>query len=150
MTTLLGGEEIEVTHISLEALSEFDRKRLEQFQPLSGTTELVKVCQIMLSMMPRYRFAVLNADESMMIELYCGKERGWADTLTPKSLEALADRGLEINLPFFLAWLKRQAKWEKDLQPEWMTSLQTQMAELQTKLASVSTSSSSPSPVTTG
>ena len=150
MTTLIGGEDIEVTHLQAETFDESSRKRLAKFQPLFGTTELVKVRQVPLSLMPPFANAVLYNDEAAAIEIYCGKERGWADTLDPASVNALADKGLEINLPFFGAWYQRQAKWKEKQTPGSVVALQKKLAELETKIsASLSPASSAPSPTTT-
>lgn len=151
MTTILGGEEIEVVHLSLEAFNELDLKRLEKFQPLLGTSERVRVRQVLVSLMPRYGFAILNRDEATAIEIYCGKEKGWADTLCPPSVNAVADKGLELNLPFFVAWFRRQAKWQETQTPQAIVDMQTKLMDLEKTIKeSLSRSSSAASPTTTG
>ncbi len=104
MTVLLGGEEIEVVHLPAESFDDVTLKRLDKFQALLGTADRVKVRHVLLSQMARYGNAILASDEAAAIEIYCGKERGWADTLDPASINAVADKGLELNLPFFSAW----------------------------------------------
>jgi len=91
LITLAGGVEMEVT-----------------FQN-NGAGEKVKVRQIPISKMQEFILAM--GDESHSIELYCDKPKGWADTLSVESANAVADKGQEINVPFLQAWWKRQAKW---------------------------------------
>ena len=154
MTTLLGGDEIEVTHLPVAAFHESSLKRLEKFQPLLGTSEVVRVRQVLVSDMRRYANALLYSDEAQVVEIYCGKEAGWADTLCPASLNAVADLGLELNLPFFGAWFQRQAKAKEMQMPPMMKNLQERLGELEKKVTpfseSPSPNSSGPLPGTTG
>jgi len=85
------------------------------FQNGNGS-EVVKVRQIPISKLQEY----LNGlgDDAKTIELYCDKPKGWADTLTIQSANAIADKGQEINLPFLDAWWRRQAKWRR-MQSVW-------------------------------
>jgi hypothetical protein len=87
-----GGVELEVTH-------------------MDGSKETVSVRQIQLSRFAQYALLVSWGHQAEMIELYCDKPKGWADTLTPESARAVADKGQEINLPFFKAWSRHQKKW---------------------------------------
>jgi hypothetical protein len=152
MTTLLGGDVIEVTYRAADAFDEITLKRLVQFQPLLGTKERVKVRQVIADQMTDYGNAVIFNNEARQLEIYCGRDPGWANLLTPESHNAVADKGLEINLPFFGAWYQRQAKWKEQQTPpaleKAMTELQRKMTELQamlTKSASASPNSASSS-----
>jgi hypothetical protein len=98
LITLAGGVEVEVSYLD----------NLE--------TELVKVRQIPISKISEFLLAM--GDEARAIEIYCNKPKGWADTLTIQSANAIADKGQEINLPFLDAWWRRQAKWRR-MQSVW-------------------------------
>jgi hypothetical protein len=153
LVTIVGGVELTVTHLPAEHFDESALKRLEKFRPLLGTSEVVKVRQVPISQMSRYGNAVLFNEEGIAIEIYCGKDPGWADTLEPASVNAIADKGLEINLLFFSAWYQRQARWKKPQQPEAITQLLNRLADLERKMAldeSRSLSSSAATPSTTG
>lgn len=151
LEVIAGGRVLDVTHLALEDFDESSRKRLEKFQPLFGIVERVKVHHIAVSDMQRYGSAILGKDEATAIECYCRRDPGWADTLTPESVTALADLGLELNLPFFSAWFHRQAKWTQAQTPSSILELQKTLANL-TKMftGSPSQSSSGASPSTTG
>jgi hypothetical protein len=97
LVTIAGGVEMEVAFQS------------------NGTKEVVKVRQIPISKIQSFIFAMGNEAEA--IELYCDKPKGWADTLTVESANAIADKGQELNLPFFGAWFRRQMKWRESQQP---------------------------------
>jgi hypothetical protein len=97
LITIAGGVEMEVT-----------------FQN-NGDKETVKVRQIPVSKIQSFIFAMSNEAEA--IELYCDKPKGWADTLSVESANAIADKGQELNLPFFAAWFRRQMKWRESQQP---------------------------------
>lgn len=110
----------------------------------NGSKETIRVMQIPISKISA--FLTAWGDEGALIELYCDKPKGWADTLALQSASAIADKGQELNLPFLGAWLKRQAKW-REVQAQGMT--QEEKARL--KLMTESRSDSSPpvSPITT-
>lgn len=152
MAAILGGEELEVVHLPLDYFDAADLKRLEKFRPLLGQTESVKVRHIKVSQFGLYRYAILRGDEATAIELYCGKDSGWGDTLHPDSVNAIADRGLEINYPFFSASFRRQMKWNEAQTPEAILELQTRLKELETMAfsGSASQTSSPETPSTTG
>jgi hypothetical protein len=75
----------------------------------NGDKETVKIRQIPISKLQNFIMAM--GDEAAAIELYCDKPKGWADKLTMESASAVADKGQELNLPFFAAWFRRQMKW---------------------------------------
>ena len=93
LVTIAGGVELEVAYQN------------------NGNKETVKVRQIPISKIQEFFLAMGN--EAQAIELYCDKPKGWADTLSVESASAIADKGQELNLPFFGAWWKRQAKWRE-------------------------------------
>jgi hypothetical protein len=80
---------------------------------LDGSKETVMVGHIPISKFRKFAFLIAWGDESRVIELYCDKPEGWADTLTLDGLNALAAKGQEINLPFFEIWSQRQAQWKR-------------------------------------
>jgi hypothetical protein len=66
-----------------------------------GRTERVKVRQLSpIKDFDRYLAAMQN-DEADSVELYCGREKGWAETLSAESFNAIANKGQELNLPLF-------------------------------------------------
>jgi len=76
-----------------------------------GMKELIKVRQIPISKIQPLSIAVGFGNMADAIELYCDKDKGWADGLEYDSALAIMEKGTEMNLPFFEAWLKDQAKW---------------------------------------
>ena len=92
LITIAGGVELEITYAD-------------------GNKETVRVRQIPISRLNN--FISTMGDEAEAIALYCDKPREWGDTLTLESASAILDKGQEINLPFLVAWFRRQAKWRK-------------------------------------
>jgi hypothetical protein len=121
LITIAGGVEMEVAYQN------------------NGDKETVKVRQIPISKIQSFIFAMGN--ESEAIELYCDKPKGWADTLSVESASAIADKGQELNLPFFAAWFRRQMKWRESQQPGSTITGDTE------KPAAVSASASASSPL---
>jgi hypothetical protein len=80
--TLLGGQEINVTH-------------------LDGTVEAVKVRQLPVKDMPRYMAVFEDVEKSA--ELFCAKPAGWAETITRESFKEIITVGEGLNLDF-LEW----------------------------------------------
>jgi hypothetical protein len=109
LITIAGGVELEATQ-------------------LDGSKETVKVRQIPVSKINAFLSAMGN--EAELIELYCDKPKGWTDTLTLESASAIADKGQEINLPFFSAWFRRQAKWREGQQQGTIAELEKKIAEM--------------------
>jgi hypothetical protein len=118
LVTIAGGVELEVTYQN------------------NGEKETVKVRQIPVSKIQNFIMALANEAEA--IELYCDKPKGWADTLSIESASAIADKGQELNLPFFGAWFRRQAKWRESQQQGAIAELEKKVEELITKSASAS------------
>ncbi len=104
--TIAGGVDMEVTHTD-------------------GSKETVKVRQVPATKISE--FASRLGDESYSISVYCDKPVKWVDTLNFDSMNAVADKGMEINLPFLNAWFRRRAKWSE-------VTNQGALAELQRKV----------------
>jgi hypothetical protein len=151
LTTVVGGTYVDVEYLPADAFDPEELKRLEKFKSLLGTKDRVKVRQIRVDEAQLYGNAVIFNDEATQIELYCGKEKGWATTLTLPSADAIADAGQALNLPFFVRWYRRQRK-AKDLQaPTAMQDLQEKFGTLQKQLAQlISQKSAGASPSSTG
>jgi hypothetical protein len=126
LITISGGVELEVTH-------------------LDGSKETVKVRQIPISQIQKFALAMGN--EAELIALYCDKPKDWTDSLKLESANAVADKGQEINLPFFAAWYRRQAKWRESQTPGAIKELEKKLTEL--IVASRLPNSAQPSPTTT-
>lgn len=80
-----------------------------------GTTESIFVRELRL----RHYETMLQcvADEDKLASLYTDKPLGWADTLTPESLDTLLNSGDELNAPGFTGWHLRRAKREIRMMP---------------------------------
>lgn len=109
LITIAGGVEIEITL-------------------RDGTKETVKVRQIPVSKIQDFVAAL--GDEAKAVDLYCGKDKGWSDTLELKSVNDIAEKGQQINLPFFEAWWTRQAKWRKSLNTGAVAELEAKLVKL--------------------
>ena len=137
LITIAGGIELEVSYRNNGSASE--------------ARETVKVRQIPISKIQSFVFALSNEAEA--IELYCDKPKGWADTLSNESASAIADKGQELNLPFFAAWFRRQMKWRESQQLPGSTITDTRAKvageKRPSELSSVSASSPPQSPTTT-
>ena len=129
LITIAGGVEMEVSYQN------------------NGDKETVKVRQIPISKIQNFIFVMAN--ESEAIELYCDKPKGWADTLSVESASAIADKGQELNMPFFAAWFRRQMKWRESQQPGSTTTGDTEENKPAAVSQSASASSPLPSPTTT-
>lgn len=128
LITIMGGVELEVSFRN------------------NGQNETVKVRQIPISQIQKFVMALTNEAEA--IELYCDKPKGWADTLTIESANAVADKGQELNIPFFAAWFQRQMKWRESQLPGMTTDTQNAEAP-RTPSSSLLASSAQPSPTIT-
>jgi len=96
LVTLLGTEEISVT------------KR-------DGTVETVSVRLLPISAYPAM-LAQLD-DEIAMVEFYCSKPKGWAETLTLESFEQVILAGEKLNMDFFSRWAQRRIARQERLVP---------------------------------
>ncbi len=93
---LNGGIEIEVTNLASEK-------------------ETVKVRQLPLRKLGDY--GLKQGDEGALIELFCDRPQGWADSLTLESQEEIVTTGDAINLPSFTRWTERRLKNGEQLRP---------------------------------
>jgi len=118
---------------------------LEIHYQRNGDKELVRVRQIPISKIQAFLLAM--GDEAATIELYCDKPKGWADTLSVESANAIADLGQELNLPFLNAWWRRQAKWRK-MQAAWTDDDVRKVPKVVVESRSVSSAPQSPTPTT--
>ena len=124
LTKVLGAT-MEVEHRPLADFSNNGSapKPLEPFKDVLGKKELVNVRLIPISRFGEFSFYLSRNNEGAMIELYCDKPAGWADTLTPESIEALANKGLDINGDFFSKWFVRTVKWRQATAPDAVRAL---------------------------
>jgi hypothetical protein len=103
-----------------------------------GAKEEITVQQLAVAQMPRL-LAVME-DEAAMVELFCGKPKGWAVTLTPEAHEEIVTEGERLNADFFGRWVQRQLQRRERLVPGITQAMQS------TVLSSLRTGSpSSPS-----
>lgn len=148
MITIAGGVEIEISYLPADAFDEEVLKLLEKFRPLLGTTARVKVREIRVPDAQRYGTAVLLNDEATQIELYCGRDMGWSGILTQASANAIADEGQRINVDFFVAWYRRQAKWKSVQSPPEVQEMLRKFGNLETMVqdlaSKISATSSAP------
>jgi hypothetical protein len=56
-------------------------------------------------------------DEAASVELFCGKEKGWADTLTTKSFEDILAAGERLNLDPLARYAARVQTRREKLMP---------------------------------
>jgi hypothetical protein len=84
-----------------------------------GTKEFVKVRQIKII---KEFDAYLRAqdDESAEVELVCSKPKGWAETLTAESFDAVAEKSQELNLPLFRNRYRRLQARSEAMNPGFM------------------------------
>lgn len=123
LVTIAGGVDIPITHIN-------------------GTKETVKVRQIPATKISE--FASKLGDESFSISIYCDKPIEWVDTLDVASMNAIADKGMELNHPFLNAWFRRRAKWTEVTQQGAIAELQSRVETLLQALQSGSYARQSP------
>jgi hypothetical protein len=77
----------------------------------NGSKETVKIRQIPATKISD--FAQRLGDEAFSVSIYCDKPMEWVDSLSYDSLNAIAEKGMEINLPFLNGWFHRRAKWNE-------------------------------------
>jgi hypothetical protein len=97
-----------------DALQTLINARAVAVQYRDGREEIVHVRELPISALPGYQAAL--DDEPRCAELYAGQEKGWADTLSNASLEVVIKAGEELNMPFFVAWLRRKIARAAELQ----------------------------------
>ncbi len=116
LTMILGGEDLQVT------------KR-------DGSQETVRVRELKISELPKYSMVI--DDEAKTAELLCGKEAGWADSLTRESLVAVIEKGDGLNMDFMARWTERRLNRTRKMMPDFDTKLMAMAKEsISTSLAS--------------
>lgn len=61
------------------------------------------------------RYLEISGDDAAVVELYCDKPEGWADCLTVESVEAILEKGNELNFPAIQRLRERRADQAKSL-----------------------------------
>lgn len=117
LITALGGLEIEITYRQESDFSGNVPREIEQFRPLFGTKEIVKVGKIRSRFWPRYH-VIIDSDE-LTAEMYCNKPHGFADAIEPESLDKVVDTGQELNLPLWGAWFRHHMDRQEMAGPGW-------------------------------
>lgn len=81
---------------------------------VDGTSERVKVLSLHIKDFPRLMSAMGN--ECVQVDIFCGKDPGWAEKLTNDSIIKLYELGHQVNDSFFVSWGQRRiAEQEKFL-----------------------------------
>ncbi len=80
-----------------------------------GGSEVVTVLDLAIEVLPRLAEALDN--ELEQIAIYCGKDAGWAKSLSKASQEKVILKGEEVNGAFFGRWLERRMRRIEQLQP---------------------------------
>lgn len=93
-----------------------------------GTTIEVRVGEIRIKDLGKYQAAL--GDEEACVELFANQEKGWAATLTNLSLEAILEKGEEINRPFLMRKIQREIERMEAVQP----GSKARMAAMQEKM----------------
>ena len=102
LSVVIGGEEIGVTY-------------------LDGRTERILVGYVPLKAMDAYLAAM--GDDERAIELFCGRDPGWAATLTPVSALAVFSKGQGLNLPLFETWYPEFQRKMEILRPGYLKGI---------------------------
>ncbi len=74
---------------------------------LDGTTEEVKIRQLPIRALVN-QWAKLQGDEPALVELYCQKPEGWADTILPEDHDEIVKIGGDLNRPRFARWAENR------------------------------------------
>jgi hypothetical protein len=56
-------------------------------------------------------------NEIAQVEIYCGKDPGWGETLTNGSIVAAWELGEKLNSDFFVSWAQRRMKQQERFIP---------------------------------
>jgi hypothetical protein len=92
----------------IDSLSVLLKGEMFMAHKLDGTTEEVKIHDLPLSQMAQ--LAACYNDEAALVELYCRKEKGFAETVDREDCVAIAAIGDKRTADFFDRWWKRQTK----------------------------------------
>lgn len=79
-------------------------------------------------------------------ELYCAREKGWADTITRESLTKIIEKGEGLNLAFLGAWRKRQFARQQVINPILIKAIWDSLKKSDTESQSPSSSSAQSAP----
>lgn len=80
-----------------------------------GKTEKVKVRTVKYREL--FKYLELEDDEAALAEFVTGKEDKWVDNLTDESINAIVDKGRELNHPRMVIWLRRRNKMTEKIKP---------------------------------
>lgn len=86
-----------------------------------GTTEAIRIQQLPVRMFNQ--MLALQDDEPALVELYCGKPKGWADTLTMEDYNSVITAADSLNEAPFDSWLKRRLSRSEKLMPGFMEKI---------------------------
>jgi len=95
---------------------------------LDGSTEEVTIRHLPLSQMSK--LLASYGDESALVELYCAKEKNWADGVERDDCVQIAQIGDRANMDFFAKYLARQTARLDVLMPGASKELQKKMSSL--------------------
>lgn len=85
-------------------------------QKQDGTTEDVQIHTIKLK--DFRRLAIVIGDYHAMAEVFCNRPRGWGETLTDESIDAIITEGKgKMNVDFFVRWCRDQAEFIAAVNP---------------------------------
>lgn len=84
-----------------------------------GRKERVKVRQVKI-ITEFDAYLRVQDDEGAEVELVCDKPKGWAETLTSESFDAIAELSQDLNLPLFLKRYRRLKARSEAMNPGYM------------------------------
>jgi hypothetical protein len=111
-----------------DSLSILAKGEMFTARKLDGTTEEVKIRDLPVSEIPKLLAAYGN--EAELVELYCSKEKGWADVIDREDTVKIAEIGDRRNLSFFGKYLARQTARLEVLMPGAGNELKNKMGSL--------------------
>ena len=80
-----------------------------------GITETVRVLQLPIKSYPKLLETI--DVELGLVELYCNKPKGWAETLDLESHEAVLELADKLNSDFFSRWMARRVTRMERVRP---------------------------------
>jgi hypothetical protein len=92
-----------------------------------GNKERVRVRQVKI-IKEFDAYLRVQDEEGAEVELVCDKPKGWAETLTSESFDALAELSQELNLPLFLKRYRRLKARSEAMNPGFMEKAQRDIA----------------------
>lgn len=90
--------------------------------PARDTLERVYVRQLPVKDYPRLQQLIAQGDECRLVEFYCGKPDGWAETLRPDTHTQIIEAAEELNRDFFSRWEARQRARQQAMQQQALES----------------------------